>query len=132
MRLSASSSSQRRHYLPNNPSDNVLRYWGSNCRGRASAAYVPTSSLPDAVAVRDHPSAIQISHSDSSIHQAHHSNSVRCIAIPCGLDANGRWGRALQGHGRDDVSYGMVRRLMCDVVKHKAGAFVGALAYKGN
>ena len=38
-------------------------------------------------------------------------------------------GRALQGHERDDVSHGMVRCVMCDVVKHKVGSCGGALTY---
>ena len=116
-RLSVSSSSRRQHHLPSTLPRNALRYWGSSFRKRALAAYVPTPSLPDAVAARDHQSAIYRSHSDSSTHQAHHSNYVRYIAFPCGSDANGRGGRSLQGHDRDDDFHGMVRPVMCDVVK---------------
>ena len=59
----------------------------------------------------------------SSTHQAHHSNYVRYISLPCGSDANGRGGEALQGHDRDDVFHVMVRRVMCNVVKQKNGGF---------
>ena len=44
----------------------------------------------------------------------------------------GRGGRAPQGHERDDVSHGMVRCVMCDVLKRKAGACRGVLTYIDN
>ena len=125
--LPPSSSRRRQYHPPNSQVENVICYWGSSCRGRVLAAYVPKPSLPDAVAARDHRSDIHQSHSDSSTHQAHHSNHVWYISLPCGSDANGRGGRTLQGHDRDDVSHGMVRSLMCELVKHKVGVCGGAL-----
>ena len=116
--LSASSDSQRQYHLADqHPIRQGPPYLGSSYRKRASAEYVPTPSLPDAVAARDHQRAIEQPPSYSSKHRSHHYKYDFPIALPSGSDANGRGGRALQGHDRDDVSRGMVHRVMYDVVK---------------
>ena len=124
-RLNTSSASGRQHHLPNTSSDNVVCHWGSSCRGRASSAYVPMPSLPDAVVARDHPSAIQQSHLDLSTHQDQYSNYVCYIALPCGSDAMDEGGEPYK-----DMKEVMLPMVWCVVLHATTSTTTWGLAWR--
>ena len=109
--------------MPNTPSDNAFDIGGvAVAEGRWRRML---QCRPSQTPLR--PGIIEVLYNDPTHIHLHIEPTILILFdiyhFSMWIGRYGQGGRALQGHERDDVSHSVVRRVMCDMVKHEPKDF---------